>query len=175
MIIRKIILVGSLFLLAMTSVAAQKVLQLEKYGHAKTKKIYIGELIHYKLQGDEVWYSGYIEDIKVEDNLLVMKDRYVDVSKIEKMRRPLGWSKPARSMLYIFGASWSANALIGTLTDGNPDTRYGWGDVAVTASSWALGWLIPKIFRYKTLRFGKSRRLRVLDLSPPPGGPPIKV
>lgn len=163
-----------MLLFAMSALQAQKVLQIEKAGRAKTKKIYIGEVINYKLQGDEVWYTGYIEDIKVEENLLVMKDRYVDVSKIEKMRRPHGWSKPTRSALYLFGASWSANALIGTLTDGNPETRYRWSDAIVTAGSWAIGWVIPKIFRYKIMNFGKKRRLRVLDLSPVPGGP-IKV
>ncbi|MDX1942872.1 MAG: hypothetical protein SFU99_20075 [Saprospiraceae bacterium] len=149
---------------------AQKVLQIEKYGRYKTKKIHIGEAINYKLYDDDVWYTGYIENIEVEKNLLVMKDRYVDVSKIEKMRRPLRWSKPMRSALYLFGASWSANAFIGTLTDGNKDTNYRWSDAIVTGVSWITGWIIPKIFKYRTWKFGKKRRLRVLDLSPVPGG-----
>ncbi len=153
---------------------AQKVLQMEKAGRYRTKKIYIGEAINYKLQGDEVWYMGYIEDIDIEKKLLVMKDRYVDVSKIEKLRRPIGWSKGVRSSLYLFGASWSANALIGTLTDNNPDTNYRWSDAVVTGVSWLTGWIVPKIFKYRTFKFGKNRRLRVLDLSPVPGGK-IKV
>lgn len=152
------------------SALAQKVLQIEKYGKAKTRKIYIGESINYKLFDDEVWYSGYIEDIDVEKKLLVMKDRYVDVTKIEKMRRPIRWSKGVRTSLFLFGASWSANAFIGTLTDGNKDTNYRWSDAIVTGVSWLTGWIVPKIFKFRTLKFGKKRRLRVLDLSPVPGG-----
>ncbi len=144
---------------------AQKVLQIEKYGSPKTKKMYIGEEINYKLKNDEVWYRGVIEDLDIERNWIVLPDRYVPLDSIEAFRRPKGWSKAARTSLYTFGAGWSANALIGTLTDNNPDTHYLWSDAVVTGTSWLTGWILPKIFKNKITKFGKKRRLRMLDLT----------
>jgi hypothetical protein len=160
------ILVLLVFLFSFFSTAsAQKVLQIEKYGKAKTKKIYIGEELTYKLYDDDFWYTHVIKDIDVENNLLVFEDRFVNIKNIEKIRWEIRWSKGARSTLYLFGAAWSASALIGTATDGNPDTNYRWSDAIVTGTSWLLGWIVPKIFKYKTYRFGKRKRLRVLDLT----------
>ncbi len=153
------------FLFSIGMASAQKVLQIEKYGKAKTQKIYVGDEITYKLYDDDFWYTHVIQDIDVDKDLLVFKDRYVDIKNIEKIRWELRWSKGVRSSLYLFGAGWSASALIGTLTDGNPDTNYRWSDAIVTGTSWLLGWIVPKIFRYKTYRFGKRKRLRVLDLT----------
>jgi len=159
------------FLCAFLGANAQKVLQIEKYGRAKTKKIYIGEEINYKLKNDEVWYRGVIEDLDVEKNWIVMRDRYVAVDSIEAFRRPKNWSKAARTSLYTFGAGWSANALVGTLTDGNPNTHYLWSDAIVTGTSWLTGWILPKIFKNKITKFGKKRRLRLLDLTFQKGAP----
>lgn len=144
---------------------AQKVLQIEKYGSPKTKKMYIGQEINYKLKNDEVWYRGVIEDLNIERNWIVMRDRYVPLDSIEAFRRPKGWSKSVRTSLYTFGAGWSSLALVGTLTDNNPDTHYLWSDAVVTGTSWLTGWIIPKIFKNKITKFGKKRRLRMLDLT----------
>lgn len=160
-----------LLMLPFLPMNAQKVLQIEKYGRAKTKKIYIGEEINYKLKHDEVWYKGVIEDLDVDKNWIVMHDRYVPVDSIEAFRRPKGWSRAARTSLYTFGAGWSANALIGTLTDGNPKTRYLWSDAIVTGASWLTGWILPQIFKNKVIKFGKKRRLRMLDLTFQKGAP----
>lgn len=167
----RIILLFTFLFCTLSIASAQKVLQIEKYGKAKTKKIYIGEAITYKLYDDDSWYTLVIEDIDVEKDLLVFHDRYVDIKNIEKIRWDLRWSKGVRSSLYLFGAGWSASALIGTLTDGDSSTNYRWSDAIVTGTSWALGWLIPKIFKYKTYTFGKRKRLRLLDLTFKKGDP----
>jgi hypothetical protein len=154
-------------------VNAQKILQIERYGSPKTKKIYIGERITYKLKNDEVWYSGVIEDLVTDKNLIALNDRYVPMDSIEAFRRPVGWSKGVRTSLYTFGAAWSGSALIGTLTDDNPKTHYLWSDAVVTATSWLTGWIIPKIFKNKVTKFGKKRRLRMLDLTLIPPKPKV--
>lgn len=152
---------------------AQKVLQIEKYGSPKTKKIYIGERINYKLKNDAGWYSGVIEDLLVEKKLIALNDRYVSIDSIEAFRRPVGWSKGVRTSLYTFGAAWSGSALIGTLTDENPNTNYRWSDAIVTTTSWLVGWITPKIFKNKITKFGKKRRLRMLDLTLIPPKPKV--
>lgn len=163
-----------IFLLTITFIAnAQKVLQIERYGSPKTKKIYIGERITYKLKHDEGWYSGEIEDLLVEKNLIALNDRYISMDSIEAFRRPVGWSKGVRTSLYTFGAAWSGSALIGTLTDDNPKTNYLWSDAIVTGTSWLLGWVTPKIFKNKVTKFGKKRRLRMLDLTLLPPKPKV--
>lgn len=151
---------------------AQKVLQIEKYGSAKTRKIFIGQSITYKLKNDDIWYEGTLGDLDVEKNLIVFSDRYVPVDSIEAFRRPKAWARGVRSSLYTFGASWSAYALVGTLTDNNPKTHYLWSDAIVTGASWLTGWIIPKIFKNKIIKFGKKRRLRLLDLTFKKGAPP---
>ncbi len=164
-----------LLLLFVLQLNAQKVLQIEKYGSAKTKKIYIGQEITYKLKNDEYWYRGVIEDLNVEKNWVTLGDRYVPLDSIEAFRRPIGWSKAARTSLYTFGAAWSGNALVGTLTDGNPKTNYLWSDAIVTGVSWLTGWIVPKLFKNKVTKFGGKRRLRMLDLNVLPPKPVVKA
>ncbi len=154
------------FLLAAFSpLAAQKVLQIEKFGSPKTEKIFIGQPISYRLQGEKGFRLAYIEGFRIEDSLIVLGDRYVNVYDIKALRFERNWPRAARSMLFWFGIGWSGFAAIGTATDGNPDSRYRWPDAIVSATSLSLSYAILPIFRYKTIRLGKRHRLRLLDLN----------
>lgn len=144
---------------------AQKVLQIEKYGSPKTKKLYIGEDIHYKLEGDEIWYRGYIDDLLVDREIIALEDRYINMNDIEAFRYDRSWADPAGISLYTFGGAWSGFALIGTLTDGDPNTNYRASDAIVSGVSIGLGFVVQRFFGKKTVRFGKRRRLRMLDLT----------
>lgn len=144
---------------------AQNVLQIEKYGSAKTKKIFIGEELEYRLKGTDEWRLGVIERLIPEQEIIVFGDRYINMKEIEALRYRRGWAKASRQIFFFFGAGWSGFALIGTATDGNPSTNYQWSDALVTGVSWLTAWLIPKIFKYKTVKLGKRRWLRMLDLS----------
>lgn len=152
-------------LVAACILSGQKVLQIEKYGSPKTKKLFIGDEINYKILGDEVWHTGYIEDLLVERDIITLDDRYVQLKDIEAFRYQQAWAGAASVSLYTFGAAWSGFALIGTLTDGDPNTNYRTSDAIVTGVSLGLGFVVQKIFKNKTIRFGKRRRLRMLDLS----------
>lgn len=146
------------------SLKGQKVLQIEKYGQAKTQKIFIGEEITYKLKDDKSWNLGYIEDLIIDEKVIVLGDRYVKLDEIAAFRYYRPWTKAAGITFFTFGASWSVFAAVGTLTDGDPNTSYRWSDAAVTGTSWVLAFVIPRFFKYKVIKFGTRKRLRMLDL-----------
>ncbi len=147
------------------TLAGQKYLQIEKRGSAKTQKIPVGSTIEYQLKDDEIWYTHAIEDILVEENLLVLRDRYVSPDSITAIRRYRSWTKPARTQGLIFAGAWSGFALIGTATDGDPNSSYRWSDAIVTATAATIALTVPKLLEYKKVKFGKKRRLRLVDLS----------
>lgn len=149
-----------------TVLSAQKALQLERTGSPKTTKLPIGTVLTYRIAGDPVWYSGEIANLIPEDSLVVFNSRYVKVGQLVAFRRDLKWPRGLGKNLFWFGAGWSGFALVGTATDGIPETNYAWSDAIVTGSAVATSWLLPRIFQHKTTRFGKARRLRIVDLTP---------
>jgi len=144
---------------------AQKILQIEKYGSPRTEKLFIGDAITYQLKEDDMWYSGQITNLLVDQNIISLDDRYVQLENIDAFRYQRGWAKPVGISLYTFGVAWSGFALIGTATDGDPSTSYRASDAVVSAVSIGLGFVVSKLLATKTIRFGKRRRLRMLDLS----------
>ncbi len=160
----RILLNTLLLLLACGQLPAQKVLQIEKYGKPEVKKIFIGAPLSYQLRGEDIFHSGYIMDIKVEDSLLVLDDRYVNVYDISALQYERSWPRLAGLSLFIFGVSWSGFAAIGTAIDGDDDTYYRWSDAIVSAGSIGLSLALPALFKKKTIRMGKRRQLRLLDL-----------
>ncbi|NBC07857.1 MAG: hypothetical protein GVY26_11755 [Bacteroidetes bacterium] len=152
-------------LLAASPLAAQKVMQIERYGSPQTKKILIGDFIEYKIEGEDFFRTGYIEDFKVEDNLIQMGDFYLNIEEIAALRFTRRWAKAGGAGLMIFGASWSGFALLGYATDGDPNTSYRTLDAIVSLTSVGLGYGISRLFRYKVVRFNDRRWLRLLDLS----------
>lgn len=153
-----------ILIISFSQLNAQKVLQVEKYGRPLAEKIYIGDPITYQLRGEDVFHSSFIEGIKVEDSLLVLSDRYVNVYDISALRYERNWPRATGISLFWFGIGWSGLAAIGTAVDGNDDSRYRWSDAIVSAGSLALSFSIPRLFKNKTLKIGKRRRLRLLDL-----------
>ena len=144
---------------------AQKVLQIEKRGSYKTEKIYIDQEITYRVHGDDYWYRGAIKDLLVEEKIILFYDRFVPVDSIAAFRYERGRMGSLGKQIFWFGTAWSVFAAVGTATDRNDDTNYRKSDAIVTGTSWLLALLVPKIFRYKIVRFGKRKRLRLLDLT----------
>lgn len=149
---------------------AQKVLQMEKFGKVKTTKFYIGDEITFTLQDDsKYWYKGVIQDILVEEGLVLMRNQAVKVNEISAIRsfHPSRWSRPISSNLFVFAASWTLFK-IATLPFNSGsvfDTKIGVADGVIVGSAVVLGFLIRKIFKYRTYKIGKKRRLRLLDLN----------
>ncbi|MCG8332057.1 MAG: hypothetical protein MI974_30505 [Chitinophagales bacterium] len=157
-------LLSFIFIVSCLSLPAQKVLQIEKYGSPKTQKIQIGQYLNYQLKDDDHFSEGYIENILIEDSLLQIGNRYVKLNDIEKLRFNRRWAQASGSSLFWFGIGWSGFAAIGTAVDGDPDTSYQWSDAGVTLTAIGLSFLIPKLFKYKYLKLGNRKRLRLVDL-----------
>ena len=143
---------------------AQKVLQIETYGKAKTSKIFIGQGITYQLNDSKDWQYAVIEDLLIEQGLIETARGYVKMKEIKSFRFERRAANATRTSLYVFGASWSLFAAIGYSTDGNPETNYSKGDAILTASTFATGWLVSKLFRFKIVKFGKRKWLRMLEI-----------
>ncbi len=152
-------------LLCCFSANAQKVLQIERYGRAKTTKIHLGEEITYRLKGEAAWHTRAMEDINVEQGLVVAPDRYIKIAEIEALRYNRTWPRAVGKQMFWLGAGWSLYGVIGNLADGDPDTNYRWGDAAVTGTAWGLSLLLPKVFKYKKIKLGERRRLRAVDIN----------
>lgn len=159
-----LLLVG-LIQVAVFPVSAQKILQLERYGRAKTTKFFVGDEITYRLKGEKDWNTRVIDDLEVADGLIVAVDRYIKVADIEALRHERHWAQPVGKQLFWFGTGWSFYGLVGNALDGNPNTHYRWGDAVVTGTAWGLALLLPKTMRYKRTHLGERKRLRLVDIN----------
>ena len=141
---------------------SQKVLQIEKYGKAKTKKIYLGEQITFQLKGSKDWHSEILVDLKTEEQILIFTNRYVKVEDIVTLKtfKNARMAKNLQYSLYSFAASWAFYSLGATLF-GESLTE---AAAIVPSSSIILGWSIRKLFSSKKTRIGKRKRLRALDI-----------
>lgn len=160
----------SCFLLCSVFTSAQVVLQMEKYGTPKTKKFYIGQKITYLLNGQTEWFDGTIDDLITDRNLVVFDKRYTKLEDIAGIRtyQNRGWSRAAAGSLYTFGLAWTGFSLVSSLVKVDPpdiNDPYTWGDVGVAGVSIGLGYLVQRMFRHNTYKFGKKRRLRLVDLT----------
>lgn len=157
-------------LLSSSALSAQIVLQAERYGTPKTKKFYLGQTLTYQIAGDEDWYDGSITQLLPEKNLVVFDKRYVELGNISGIRtyQNRGWSRAVAVSLYTFGITWTGLSLVSSLIKPPPpelSDPYTWGDAGLAAGSVGLGFTIQRLFRHNTYKFGKKRRLRVLDLT----------
>jgi len=155
-------LLGLILFLGFSNILfGQKFLQIEKYGSAKVKKYYIGENLSYQLKEDKTWYSGTIQDLIIDDNIILLENKYIRMEDIRTIRQGRRWSQQIGKQLYYFAGSWLVFSGLGTLV--------GWelraDTVIIPASAVVSGWLIRKIFKYKKYKLGKRRRLRMLDIS----------
>lgn len=157
----KILFSFLLVLFGFSICVAQKFLQIERYGKAQTKKLYIGEDLSYRVKGDKTWYEGTIQDILVEEKIVLFDQRYVRIEEIVMLRKRLRWPRPIGRQLYTFAGGWLLFSAGGTLVGWD----FGWDTVITAGVAAATGFLIQKIFKYKKYKIGKRRRLRVLDLT----------
>ncbi len=159
----RLALTGVLLFVA-CSLSAQVWLQMEKRGSARTVKFRPGEVLTWRMAGDRTWYQEELVRLIPEDSIVVFANRYVKLDQITAIRSFAGsrWSKPVSRQLYLFGLSWSAYALIADVFD--ETDPYDRGDLGVTLTSFATGFVLHQVFKSRTFRLGKRRRLRIVDL-----------
>lgn len=150
---------------------AQVVLQMEKFGTPRTVKFYEGQELTFLLKGEEEeWTKGKIERLIPERNMLLLDYRYVTPEQIAGIRtyKNRGWSRAASVSLYTFGVAWTGFSLVSALIKPEPPALadpYTIGDVTVAVTSISLGFMIQRAFRHDEYKFGKKRRLRIVDLT----------
>ena len=167
------ITLGAAILWPLAEVQGQKLLLIEKAGSPKTRKIYIGDELTFKLRSAEGWYNAVIEDLRVDTNLIVFPRQYVSPSEIEAFRYELNWPRPVGRSLMVFGVSWSVFAGIADIA--NIGYEYEWRDAIISGTAVLAGVVIPLTFKHRYVRFGKRKRLRIVDLTvvpPDPGRQP---
>ena len=155
-----------LWSLAPTQLAAQRVLLLEKAKKNTAEKIMEGTELTYKMNGDNFWQTGYIDELRPDIQAMVINDRFVMLDEIEALKFGGGRFGSAMGFsLITFGTAWSGFALIGYATDGNPDTFYSGRDLGVTLVSVGAGFLLRKLFQNSKYKVSERKRLRIVDLT----------
>lgn len=155
-----------LCLLLVTTLSAQKVLQLETYGNLKkTRKYYVGDEVTYQIKGEQFWYTLPIERIIEAENIIVFRDRFVKIDQIAALKSFHNRARSQRlgNSLQVFGIAWSGFSLAGSVAV--DEYSYRKGDAITTATALTLGQLIKWIFKAKKYKIGRKYRLRTLDLS----------
>jgi hypothetical protein len=154
-----------LLIIGGTCVRAQRVLLFEKLTESKSERLYEGDVLRYKLKEEDYWREGYIREMRPDIQALVINDGFVMLDDIAVVDRGTTFAAKAGLGLITFGVGWSAFALIGYNTDGDPNTQYSGGDAAVTATSVATGFLLWKILGTRRFKPGKYKRLRIVDVT----------
>lgn len=137
-------------------------LLLERANRAKTTKLYIGDELHFRMEGREnYWYHRTINDMLPESNTLMLDQFAVKVPDIQqlKVRR-----KPVWRVLGAAGFSLGATLALATTIG-----RYGFGDkginalelYGVSAVSLGAGWFLNTP---RKLRLGNKHRLRIVEV-----------
>lgn len=148
--------------LFVSSATAQQFLRIERGGRAKTEKIPVGAEITYRLDGDRDWRTGYIEQLILEENIVVFGKQFVRLDQIDAIRFNRRLVRPFGYKLYQFAAAWTLYSGIATLvSDEYQPTTFDYG---VVGGSLVSGFILERLLRYRTVRFGKRRRLRIVDL-----------
>ncbi len=148
------------------SLFSQKLLQIEKVGTLKTQRYYIGDEVVFQLKGEteNYWYKERIEDVLVDAKSILFTNRVIKIDDIAKIRtfKNRGWSKGLSNNAFVASGSFVGMSLFAAaLTEFmlSPAT------VILPGSAIVAGLIIRFIFRRKTYKMGKRRRLRVLDLN----------
>lgn len=164
-------LIYSFFLLLIIgNISAQKVLQIEKLGKAKTKKLYIGESVFIQTTLNPDWFEGVIEDLLPDAQAVVFYDRIIPIKDITaiRFRKKSAMNGVGRALQW----SWIVPVTYQGVFDlVNPppseELKQGWiATGIISGGSFLLGSLL-RLIPPKKLKFGQgqNRRLRVLDLT----------
>ncbi len=153
------------FVLVCTGVRAQRVLLFEKLTASQSERVYEGERLRFRMNGDKFYQEGFIREMRPDIQALVINDRFIMLEEIDIIHQGKTFGAAAGYGLMTFGAGWSFWGLIGNATDGDPLTRYENRDLMVSLTSIGTGFLINKLFGQKKFRTGKYKRLRVVDTS----------
>ncbi len=144
-------------------VQAQKAIQLEKRGSLKTEKIYVGDVLVYKLKNDKRhWLEERIADILVDEGVIRFENRLVHVDSIYaiQFRDARNGVRILSTALTAFSYTWTFWTLV-SLAYGESLTV---SKAAIAVGSFAVGQGLKALF-FKTHKIKGRKRLRLIDLT----------
>ncbi len=153
----------SLFFALALPVFSQKMLLLEKYGRAKTTRIYPGQTLKFKMKNQPGWYDRELTDVLPDQKSIVLDLEIVKIEDLEMLRvrrkiplRALG------SSLLSFSASLALFSTVAAIRD--RELEPGW---LIIGGATTVGGLILIRDKGKKLPLGKKHNLRALDITLP--------
>lgn len=167
---RYYILSFMLILSLQVGLTAQKVLQIEKLGKAKTEKLYIGESIFIQTKDNPDWFKGVIDDLLPDAQAVVFYDRIIPIQDITavKFRKKSAMNGMGKALQW----SWIVPAGYQAVYDlvepvSSEERKEAWKATAIISGGTFLLGSIMRLIPPKKLKFGEGerRRLRVLDLT----------
>lgn len=165
---------SAFLLVSVFSAFGQKMLILERAHRARTTKLYVGDVLRFRLVGKEnYWYTRSITDILPESNTLLLDNFPVKVNDIRaiKVRRKPVW-RILSGATFSLGATLALATTVGKVfyrdEDVDAPKLY-----AISAASLGTGWFLA---RPRTLKLGQKHRLRVVEVKFPEPliAPPLK-
>lgn len=167
---RNYLIYGLLLVAFVSQLSAQKVLQIEKFGKAKTQKLYVGESIFIQTELNPDWFEGVIDDLLIDAQALVFYDRIIPIKDITaiKFRKKSGLHGAGKAMQWSWVVPVAYQGVFDLVNPPSPEERKrSWIATGyISAGAFLLG-SIMRLVPPKKLKFGegRNRRLRVLDLT----------
>ncbi len=152
--------VPSLF--GLFNLSAQVYLQLELVNDPQARKYTIGDEITYKTSymGD-IWVTGQIKDILIEDNALVLSNELLSLEHVTYFRTYRKSLLYLTGMLKSFGILWTG---YGTVLSALQRPGITWGQtLSVGIGTFATGYILQKLFYKVPIKLNDNNRLRIVD------------
>lgn len=152
-------------LLSCSSLAAQKIFQIEKAGSLKTWRFQIGdELTFSTADAPDQFYTREIVDLLPEVDLIRLPDAAIHIDSIAVVSFPgsNNWAKGLGTTILTFTGVWTLYSILDMAINSRspaPFQYYVAGGGAVSGS--VLQWGFPETKR----KVGKRYRVRILDLT----------
>ncbi|MBC6994761.1 hypothetical protein QWY85_06920 [Neolewinella lacunae] len=154
-----------LLVLLCTCVRAQKVLLFERMTDSKAERMYEGEALKFRMEGDKFWQEGRIMEMRPDIQALVINERFILLEEIESVHLGSTFGAAAGYSLMTFGTAWAGIGLIGYATDKDPTTNFSGRDATIALTSFASGYLINRFLGQKRFKTSQYKRLRIVDTS----------
>lgn len=142
---------------------AQKTLNLYKPGRFKVIQFKIGDMLQFKMKGDDYYYTLPIQDL-IGDKIIFPTGEISihSISAIKHIRNKglAHFLQNTGKSLYVFAGSWMFYTGVDVLYGGNPLT---WAVAIVSGTAVALGWVLTKLSGAKVYKLNDKRFLKILE------------
>lgn len=152
------------FLITAVSLQAQKVMQIEKVGSLKNYRYMAGDEFEYQILSlPGVWSKATIIEIMTDQNVVHTTNGLINLGTVTKVRRVNESRLKNAFVIFLYSSAISTIIFSGRAWIlGTPPN---WISYTMATAPFLVGYLIQKIFKYKTMRIGPGYRLRAIDLT----------